>query len=132
MFLLKDLVNKSSAKGNEKQMTQLRYQNIYFNDTYLLFPESLAKLPLTKQEREIKKNGSLLIDSEGGVANFSRPQLIEYCANDCFILLRLLGEFFTKQGTKIIGKVSMGSTAMYLFKKKSAQQIDKLPNLAKP
>lgn len=142
-FLLPYMVNEGGAGKNSTQITQYKYYNIYFLDSRLIFRQSLSDLTLTKEEEEIKRKGVFFIKRDN-LAELPKPELVKYCANDCLIVLRLLNEHFIRGGkdlekkgiedgyNKLVGKVSVGSTAFYKFRKMHPEVMKHFPNLAKP
>ncbi|CAG8719523.1 1477_t:CDS:2, partial [Racocetra fulgida] len=135
---------KSGGAGkNSTQITEYKYYNVHFLDSRLIFRQSLSDLTLTKEEEEIKRKGVFFIKRDN-LAELPKPELVKYCANDCLIILRLLNEHFIRGGkdlekkgiedgyNKLVGKVSVGSTAFYKFRKMHPEVMKHFPNLAKP
>ena len=131
-FLIGKLANECKVNRNEHRTTNIKWNNINFLDSYLLFRTKLEKLPLTKEEAIIKKEGRLKIEKPGGIRNMSKEEVKIYCDNDVNALFRLLNEFFQEHGEQIIGKISISSICFYLWKKQNPEEFKWFPNLAKP
>lgn len=111
-FFLHKLLHEG---GKEIDNWGAEWKNIKFFDTWLVYKTKLENLPMSEEERFLKREGSKLFENpeyhEKVKSSLFLGNLAKYCKNDAQILKRLVDTLATyKKGT-------FSSQAMYIFRK---------------